>query len=273
MSSIPVTDAPLLEPIRTRTTLVRSALAAIVISAVVASMLVARHPQRQTIVQLPGDSTAIAVLDVSASISSDTYSRIGTTLSALADEHGRYGLVVFSDQAYEALPPGSPAADLRPLVRYFTLPRQESPGVAPQFPPNPWARSFTGGTKISAGLALAHEIAVEGKVRRPAVVLVSDLDDDPQDVRRLGAVLLAFRRDGIPTQVVGLDASAEDLALYTRILGRQAVVHASPPAEGGPSQYETAFPWALIGLALVAAAALAAHELWSPRLEWGSPAA
>jgi hypothetical protein len=104
-------------------------------------------------------------------------------------------------------------------------------------------------------------------------VLISDLDDDPQDVRRLGAVLLAFHRDGIPLQIVGLDASAEDLALYSRIIGRQAVVHASLPAESGRSRNDTAFPWALVGLALVAAVALAAQELWSPRLTWGRPAA
>jgi len=269
VSSIPVTDAPLLEPIRRRTALLRAGLGAIVVGAVVAATLVARHPQRETIVQIPGGSTAIVVLDVSASISSETYSQIGTTLSALADEGGRYGLVVFSDQAYEALPPGSPASDLRPLVRYFTLPRQQGEGVPPQFPANPWTRSFTGGTKISAGLTLAHDIAVAGGVTQPAVVLVSDLDDDPQDVRRLGAVLFAYRRDAIPVQVVALDPSAQDRALFTRILGRKVVVHGSPATGGFTVRSRTPFPWALVGLALLAAAALAVEALWSPRLEWG----
>lgn len=272
MSSIPVADAPLLAPIRQRTTLVRATLGTIVVAAVVASALVARDPHRQTIVQLPGDSNTIVVLDMSASISSDTFSRIGTTLSGLAESRGRYGLVVYSDQAYEALPPGSPAADLKPLIRYFTLPRQESPGFAPQFPANPWGRSFTAGTKISAGLSLAHDIAVNGRLRRPAVVLVSDLDDDPQDVQRLGAVLLAFRRDRIPVQVVALNASADDLALFDRVLGRQAVVRAGTTDADREPRNHTPFPWALVGLALVTAAALAAHELWSPRLEWGRPA-
>lgn len=271
MSAIPVTDAPLLEPIRRRTAVVRAVLAAIVVGAVVAAALVARHPQRATIVEVPPDSTAIVVLDVSASISSETFSRIGATLAGLADERGRYGLVVFSDQAYEALPPGSPASDLRPLVRYFTLPPRESEGAAPQFAANPWTRSFTGGTKISAGLALAHDIALAGGVRRPAVILVSDLDDDPQDVQRLGAILLAFRRDDIPVQVVALDASAEDRALFTRILGPSATVREGPPSEGAASRSHAPFPWALVALALLAAAGLAAEELWSPRLEWGAP--
>jgi hypothetical protein len=268
VSSIPVADAPLLEPIHRRTAIVRAVLAAIVVGAVVVAALVARSPQRDSVVELPPDSSAIVVLDVSASISSETFSRIGATLSRLADERGSYGLVVFSDQAYEALPPGSPASDLRPLVRYFTLPQRGTEGVAQQFPANPWARSFTGGTRISAGLALAHDIAVAGGVTRPAVVLVSDLDDDPQDVRRLGAVLFALRRDDIPVQVVALDASTEDRILFTRILGPSAVVHGAP-GSGELTRTRAAFPWTLVALALLAAAALAVEELWSPRLEWG----
>jgi hypothetical protein len=272
VSSIPVADAPLLEPIGRRTAAVRVALAAIVVGAVVGAVFVARHPERATIVDLPRDSTAIVVLDVSASISSETFSRIGATLARLAGERGRYGLVVFSDQAYEALPPGSPASDLRPLVRYFTLPERAREGVAPQFPANPWTRSFTGGTKISAGLALAHDIALAGGARDPAVILVSDLDDDPQDVQRLGAVLLACRRDDIPVQVVALDASAEDRTLFTRILGRNAVVREGPTSGHTASRSGALFPWALVALALLAAVGLAAEELWAPRLEWGAPA-
>jgi multisubunit Na+/H+ antiporter MnhC subunit len=252
---------------------VRAALATAVVAAVIGAAVVARDPRTQTIVALPSQSTAIVVLDVSASVSSDTYSRIGTTLSELAGSEGRYGLVVFSDQAYEALPPGSPAEALRPLVRYFTLPRQVAPGFAPQFPPNPWARSFTAGTRISAGLSLAHDIAINGGLRRPAVVLVSDLDDDPKDVQRLASILLAYRRDRIPVQVVALNASEEDLALFTRVLGRrQTIVRASPTEPGGAPQNHTPVPWALIALALVTAAALAVFELWSPRLEWGRAA-
>ena len=72
---------------------------------------------------VPAESTnGIVVLDLSASISSDTYQRIGQTLHELSSTNGRYGLVVFSDVAYEALPPGTPAAELKPYARYFTLP-------------------------------------------------------------------------------------------------------------------------------------------------------
>jgi hypothetical protein len=269
MSSIPLADGAVLQPARRRTALARAGLAAVVLLAIVAAALVARDPGTETIVQLPAGSTAIVVLDVSASISADTYSRIGTTLSGLASQGGRYGLVVFSDQAYEALPPDSPAADLKPLIRYFRLPARARPGEAPQFPPNPWARSFTAGTKISSGLDLAHGIAVEGRLHKPAVVLVSDLDDDPQDLQRLGVVLLAYRRDRIPVQIVALDASAEDLALFTRILGKQGTVPASPSTRVEATR-RTRFPWTLVALATIVAVALGAHELGFPRLRWSS---
>ena len=75
-------------------------------------------------------TTAIVVLDVSASISSETYDRIAATLDRLADSNGRYGLVLFSDTAYLALPPGTAGAELRPFVRFFRVPRQDRRGAA-----------------------------------------------------------------------------------------------------------------------------------------------
>ena len=210
MSAIPLADAPAFAPAARRTLIVRVVLAATLIAAVVAAVLVSRNPHTQTIVALPSDSTAIVVLDLSASISADTYSRIGATLSSLARSHGRYGLVVFSDQAYEALPPGTAAANLEPLVRYFRLPKQTTPGFAPTYPTNPWTDKFSAGTKISAGLELAHTIAVDNGVRRPVVILISDLDDDPDDVARLATIMLAYKRDHIPLRIVGLNPSPED---------------------------------------------------------------
>src|SRR5438093_772845 len=181
MSAIPLTDAPLLAPAARRTLVVRVVLATALTATIVAAVLIARSPHAQTIVALPSDSTAIIVLDLSASISSDTYSRIGSTLSSLAHSRGRFGLVIFSDQAYEALPPGTAAANLEPLVRYFRLSKQPPFGFAPKYPKNPWADNFSGGTKIAAGMTLAHTIAVQNSLRRPVVILISDLDDDPDD--------------------------------------------------------------------------------------------
>ena len=89
-------------------------------------------------VLLPAGSDGLVVLDLSASISSDTYARIGGTLDRLADSGGRYGLIVFSDTAYLALPPGTPAAELRSFARRFDLPARTSGAIV--VPTNPWTR-------------------------------------------------------------------------------------------------------------------------------------
>jgi hypothetical protein len=268
VTAIPLADARALRPAALRTLVVRIALATALGGLVVAAVLVSRHPHTQTIVSLPPHSSAIVVLDVSASISADTYSRIGATLSSLARSRGRYGLVVFSDQAYEALPPGTAAADLQPLVGYFTLPPAHGPGLAQEFPPNPWEHVFTAGTKISAGLALAHQITFQDRLSKPIAILVSDLDDDPADLPRLVTIILALKRDHIPLRIVGLNPSSQDVALFRRLTGGAPIVRAGLLQPGPQPRNRTPFPWTLFTLALVVAAVVAAHELWGPRLEW-----
>jgi hypothetical protein len=270
VSAIPLADAPALRRNARTTVAVRTALAAVALGTAIASLVVSRHPRTQTITGLPHDASTVVVLDVSASISTDTYSRIGGTLAALSRGRQRIGLVVYSDIAYEALPPGSPASALRPLVRYFTLPSQSQPGFAPTFPPNPWTNTFTAGTHISAGMELAHEIAV-AQPRRPAVVLVSDLNDDPNDVTRLATVMAAFQRDHVPVRIVGLNPSLTDTALFRRLVAPDAPIVQAPTVDEVPPRDVTAFPTALLALALAAACALAVRELWSPRLEWSAP--
>src|SRR6185503_16087712 len=123
VTSIPLTEAGRLAGLARRTAAIRLALVVVVLGATVAAILIARHPDTRVLVPLSGRGDTIVVLDLSASISTDTYSQIGATLSSLARSNGRLGLVVFSDQAYEALPQGTPAANLAPLVRLFTLPK------------------------------------------------------------------------------------------------------------------------------------------------------
>lgn len=267
MSAIPLADAPALRRPARLTLLVRTLLAAVAIGAAIAFVALSRHPQTRSVVPLAHDASTIVVLDVSASISSDTYSRIGGTLAAVARSGARIGLVVFSDGAYEALPPGVPASDLSPYVRYFTLPPEPQNGAAQAFRPNPWSTTFSGGTHISSGLELAHAIAV-AQPERASVLLVSDLDDDPSDITALSAVAAAYQRDHVPIRVVGLNPSPQDVALFQRLLGGRLPVLQAPTLDQVPAHDATAFPWALLALALLAAGALAAREAWSPRLEW-----
>lgn len=269
MSAIPLADAPALRAPGRFTFAVRATLAAVAIGSTIAFLVISRHPESRTVVPLPRDASTVVVLDVSASISTDTYARIGGTLAALSHSGARVGLVVFSDLAYEALPPGVPASDLTPFVRYFTLPTQPQEGAAPTFPPNPWTTTFTAGTRISTGMELAHTIA-QAQAKRPTVVLVSDLDDDPQDLTALAAVMAAYRRDHIPVRVVGLNASPQDVTLFERLLGRAVPVTQAPTVNEVPPRDVTVFPGVLLVLAILSAAALALREAWAPRLEWST---
>jgi hypothetical protein len=268
VTAIPLADAPRIAGLARRTGAIRLALALIAVGAAAAAVLVARHPDTRVLVPLADRGDTIVVLDLSASISSDTYAQIGQTLSTLARSDGRLGLVVFSDQAYEALPQGTPAADLAPLVRLFT-PKTAGGGFAPTLPPNPWTSTFSGGTKISAGLTLAHTIATSGSGPPPQVVLVSDLSDDPRDLTRLGSILLAYRRDHVPVRIVGLAPSAADLALFRRALDPAPEVVNAPTTGEAAATTRTAFPWELVACALLACGALGALHAWGPRVDWG----
>src|SRR5262249_32146939 len=122
MRALPVPGAASLSAAARRTRIVRGALAIALVVLVLLAAFARRHPTVGPPGSLPVRSGDMVVLDLSASIGSDPFSRIGETLRRLVASHGRYGLVVFSNVAYEALPPGSPASAFEPLIRYFTAP-------------------------------------------------------------------------------------------------------------------------------------------------------
>jgi hypothetical protein len=198
MTSLPVPGSATLLRAARRTGLIRGGLAVALVLLVLLASAAGRHPGAPQPSSLPVRSGDMIVLDLSASISSDTFTRIGETLRKLVASGGRYGLVVFSNVAYEALPPGSPSSALRPLIRYFTLPTRAAPGAAAALPTNPWTLSFSNGTRISAGLDLAHRILVADRLSRSRVVLISDLADDPNDLQRLNQVATAEYGRGSP---------------------------------------------------------------------------
>lgn len=268
VDTIPLADLPNLHRARRRTAWIRAGLATVLVALVAATAALAARPVGRTILFLPKGSNGIVVLDLSASISSDTYQRIGETLRELASTNGRYGLVIFSDVAYEALPPGTPAVELKPFAHFFTLPPARG-GFLPQFPVNPWTNSFSGGTRISAGLGMALRLVQQDALTRPGVILVSDLDDDPGDLKDLASVALAYRQAGIPVRIVALNAQPDDQQLFGRLLNKIATVQAGRlPAERAQTSGPTLPVW-LVVLTVAAALALATSELWSARLTWG----
>jgi hypothetical protein len=272
MSAVPYSGAKDFARFAARTTVARLLLAIALLALVAVTALSARHPHLDKQPLLPPNSGGILVLDVSASIGSDTYSRIGEELRQLVARGGRYGLVVFSAGAYEALPPGSPASALRPLVRYFTLPKQVAPGEQPSYPTNPWTQSFTSGTQISKGLELARQIELQNKVKKPAVVLISDLADEPNDINRLTDVLVAYKRAGISLNVVPLNATETDFQRFRAIASNVL----PPPPPGGnaaaSAPAKAAFPTTLVLLTILVALLLGLNELRSARLRWGGHA-
>ena len=220
---------------------------------------------------LPASSSGIVVLDLSASISSETHEMIDATLDRLVRSNGAYGLILFSDTAYQALPPQTPARELQPLQRFFAVPEHASPGALPRAPRSPWTEAFSAGTRISGGLSLALDVIRANRLVRPAVLLVSDLDDDDGDIDRVAQVAIAYRRAGIPLHVVGLNASPEDAAFIRRfVTGNGSFAQAALPSEregGSAVSVDDVFA----ALAIVLALALAAFLLLSEPLRWRTP--
>lgn len=270
--AIPFADVRSLLPLARRTMLVRVAAAVVLVALALAAVLLGRHPQVHESTVLPKRSNGIVVLDLSASISTDTYARIGASLRELTESGGRYGLVVFSDTAYEAIPPGTPSEALRPLLRYFTLRPAPTEGFLPTFPANPWANSFSAGTKISTGLELARGVIIdEAPADKPAVLLVSDLEDDPSDVPKVTSLALAYRREGIPLDVIALNPSPGDEQLYRRLVrGWGSYTPARLRGERTEVALRGSFPLDLAAIALAVALLLGVYELWSARLTWES---
>jgi hypothetical protein len=269
--AIPLADAAALAPLARRTALITAAFGAAALIAVLLALLVARRPQEAGQGFVPTSGETVVVLDVSASLSSDTFSREGAALERLARSTGRLGLVVFSDTAYVALPLGTPARELVPVARQFALPGGAQAGAAVSLPVNPWSATFTSGTKISAGLELTQELLARSHTQHGHVFLVSDLADDPQDILNVSAAMLDLYRVGASIAAVGLDPTPADTAYFGRLLGRlgQPKVATAPTAEQAAQEAPpttTARRTTLIGLGLAALLIVAGLEWYLPRL-------
>ncbi len=236
--SVPLADARALERASRRTTGLRLAAGAAVCAALAGTYLTAPRPTGELDSLIAPGRPTVVVLDLSQSVSDLVYREIARTLEGIvtsAGADGRVGLVVFSDVAQEALPPGTEASHLQPYIRFFR-PRDER-GVAekpsyyraagptqappPKYPLNPWFSGFSGGTQISTGLraarvALARSGAAEGRV-----VLLSDLAEAESDLPRLTRELVAYERDpGLELRVVALPpANAVQKQVFSRITG------------------------------------------------------
>jgi hypothetical protein len=140
------------------------------------------------------------------------------------------------------------------------------------YPDNPWTLSFSRGTKISAGLALARRLVARDHMGSTRVLLVSDLFDGLSDYRHLKSELLAYTRTpGVELRVQPVEPHSQDtMRLFETYLGarRADLVAAPPPSRAEAATPPVAFPVAFVAVLGVVAVALAGNEILAPHLRW-----
>jgi hypothetical protein len=266
-------DLPRLTLPAERTTVVRGALLLALAAALAGAVLLARSAGSGRAAVLPGGvRTGELVIDMSASDVGQSFERISTVMDGLASANQAMGLIMFSDTAYELLPPNSPSSALLQFDRFFT-PTTITHG-APIYGQSPWNR-FSGGTRIASGLKAGADALRRAQITHGSLLLLSDLNDSAGDLSALVAESLALRREHIPVRIVPLYATTDNVKIFASLFGYKAFV--SPTAFKTKSTRHVqpiavAWPWALIGVGVLLVALLTANEHFNSRLQ-AEPAA
>ncbi len=284
--AIPTAVPGELEQARQRTTVVRIglALAAIVLLAI--TVLSTRGLEPLPTSYFATGSGGILVLDLSTSVDQQKAQRAHRVLKTLSDTEGRVGLVVFSDTAYEMLPPDTRSEELRPLLPFFAPQAAPEPdGRRSGFPGrpsgqrpsasslnSPWSQTFRGGTRISTGLAEARRMIERDGDRRLSVTLLSDLDNSGFDTSQLVEEITTYARQGIDLRVIPLFPQPDDRSLFVQIVGEKALVERAELLRNTEVEERQslvgAFPTALVAAIAALLLALAASERLLGRLDW-----
>ena len=260
-------DLPRLALPAQRTTLCRVGVALSLAATLAGAVLLARSAGSGRATVLPvGSKGGVIVLDVSASNAGPPFERVGALLRGLVSANQAVGLVMFSDVAYELLPPNSPPSALQQFVRFFT-PQRVAKQV-PVFGTTPWSE-FSGGTRIAAGLVSGQDALERAHVTHGSLVLMSDLNDSQNDKDALVTEAQALRRAHISVRIVPINAGPQDTALFVSIFGRSALV--GPQAIRRASALHVrpitaASPWALLAVGLVLVGLLGVNERLNSRL-------
>lgn len=243
-----------------RTRIVRMAFAGAAVFLLLAATSSARDLDTRERGLLPTDTVGVAVVDLSLSIADEDYRTVRQALSTLIAEDARIGLVVFSDVPYELLPPGTPASEIRPMLRLLVPPR-----LGP--PVNPWTQTFRAGTRISSALELARSMLDRDGVENGSILLVSDLDTAPDDVPALAQKVEELRRSAIELRVIPLAPSSDAQLLFGGLLEKdQFTAPSDLVEEDGSTVATTRLPLTLLVLGVLLFLALAAHERFGARL-------
>src|SRR5579862_1859560 len=250
-----------------RTALARILFALALSATLAALILVSRSAGTGRAAVFPqGTTTGVVVLDMSASIAGLVYARVATTLKGIVQANQSIGLVMFSDTAYELLPPNSPPGALQEFIPFFTPIRYY--GTTPIFGQTPWD-TFMGGTQIALGLDMGRIALRRAHITCGALLLVSDLDDSNSDQGRLEQEALLLRSKHIPVRIVPLFAAATNIHLFGALFGRGTFVSPSVfthTAKRRADPVRAPSPWLLILLGAVLVVLLAGNERWNARL-------
>jgi hypothetical protein len=264
---VPLADLSRLQPAAQRTSVLRVFLAAALAATFLLLFLTARSAGAGRAAVFPkGVHTGVVALDMSASISGPTYARVATTLRGIVNANQSVGLVMFSDTAYELLPPNSPPGALAQFIPYYVPKRYY--GGAPVFSQTPWD-TFMGGTRVGTGLEMARVALRRAGVAHGAILLVSDLDDSNGDQSLLEQEAATLHAQHIPVRIVPLFATIRDVDLFTALFGQSSMVDPSVfthTAKREAASVAASQPWALLLLGGALVLLLAGNERWNGRL-------
>jgi hypothetical protein len=248
-----------------RATALRVLLALALVGTLLAALAIAFSRDARPDAVLPVGTTGMIVLDLSGSTGAQL--EVGELFRRIAAANDRTGLVVFSDGAYELLPPGTHGRDLAPMIRFFT------PGHDGTVPNDPWSSSFAGGTNVLAGIERALDSFDRDDIARGSILLISDLEFVPDQTARLPELLTELQRKGIELRILPVDARPEQQRFFERVLGPEAFVDvgAAPAIATGPGRElfrlaEDGLPWLFAALAGGLLLLLACNERLCGRL-------
>jgi hypothetical protein len=260
-------DLPDLEAPAGRTTAVRIGLVLALAVVLAVAILLGRSAGSGRAAVLPeGVKTGVVVVDMSGSVSGLPFQRVATVVRGLAAANQAMGLVMFSDTAYELLPPNSPASTLLDFERFFD-PRSIN-GGAPIFEATPW-NQFSAGTRISRGLDMGRQALQRAHVTHGSLLLISDLNDSSADEGPLVAEAQALKKAHIAVRIVPVLAAPPDVRIFATLFGWNVFVSPSAYKRTATEQVQpiaTSWPWALLGVGALLVVLLAANELFNTRL-------
>jgi von Willebrand factor type A domain len=253
-------DASSLRTTSIRTRLVRLVLALAAVALLAAAAASARSLQVQPKGLLPTGTTGVVIIDLSLSIGDENLQDARKALKQVVDANEPIGFVVFSDVPYELLPPGTPAKELRHILRLLAPERGRLA--------TPWQQGYRAGTKISQSLELAADMLRRDRISPGSILLLSDLDTAPDDYDKLGRTLQTLKRE-FRIRVVPLGATGEGRRLFSGSLGESAFTEPEELAvetSDAPPGIRGSTPVWLLVFGALCFGALAAHERFGARL-------